>query len=471
MPLDFDIVQTERVSDNGLKAIHNAERSMRIEVVRDVDRFSSLHDEWNSIAEKGAATVFQTHEWLFLWWKHFGTEGYRFLHILLFRDQQTIVGIIPLFLEVHTTLGFLVHKRLRLLGCGVASTYSSYSAISEYGPSDFLDFIALPESRSHVAEAFINYLKDNPFVCDEIKFENASDESIIKKELFPWLEATSIHYEIHVRRSDICPRLNIPSTIEEYLRGLHSSVRRRLRQAQNTFSRDGNYALETISSGKLSDGFQDLVDLHQSRWNRLGYPGLFQDYRFEDFQRDILKAFWEHGWVWFKAVQLDGSRVAIRLGFKFNRRLYDYLSGFDDRKQVSKYRPGLALLFSMLEDAVQWGYQYVEFLRGKEEYKFELTSDVMNNWTIRLLNRNTYHSFRSHLYQAGQWFTNIIFQLSKERELLHVQFEEHGFLSGLLHYVSFRANKFIDKVFSWLKKTSDEQNRTNHQQVYSEREP
>src|SRR5206468_4104973 len=105
---------------------------------------------------------------------------------------------------------------------------------------------------------------------DEIKFENVSDESIIMKDLLPWMEPLGVQYEIEIRRSDICPQLNTPSSMEEYFHGLHSSVRRRLRQAEKTFSGDSIYVLETVSSGKLSGAFQDLVDLHQKRWNRLG---------------------------------------------------------------------------------------------------------------------------------------------------------------------------------------------------------
>ena len=65
---------------------HTTSRSiLTIEIVRNVEAFSSLMQEWTVLAESSAATVFQTHEWLFLWWKHLGAGKDRLLHILLFR--------------------------------------------------------------------------------------------------------------------------------------------------------------------------------------------------------------------------------------------------------------------------------------------------------------------------------------------------------------------------------------------------
>jgi CelD/BcsL family acetyltransferase involved in cellulose biosynthesis len=467
MQLEFDIVQTANLNDERHVAKREVEHPMTIEVIRDVEKLLSLHDQWNSIAEQSSATIFQTHEWLMLWWKHFGTGGNRSLHTLIVRNDQTIVGIIPLFLEVHTIFGFRLHKRLRLLGCGVADTYA-YSAISECGVSDFLDFIALPPFGSRVAEVFIHYLKEHPFVCDEIKFENISDESIVKKELLPWMETLDVHYEI--RQSDICPRVNTPLSVEQYLRGLHSSVRRRLVQARKTFSRDGIYALETITSGKLSSAFQDLIALHQGRWNRLGYPGLFHDTRFQHFQQDVLQVFLTNGWVWFKSLRTDSVRIAVRMGFRFNDRIYDYLSGFDDHPPWSKLRPGLALLLAMVEDAVESRCHCVELLRGKEQYKFELTPDFISNWNVRFFNLNATHTLRAGVYRIVLWFEYLISQLSKQRLLFLVQYREHGLPGGMFQYVSFQIANLIDKVSSWLKNYRQGRKGINQQSTFSERE-
>ncbi|HTK82628.1 MAG TPA: GNAT family N-acetyltransferase [Bacteroidota bacterium] len=449
MRLEPTPVQAITADDEQCAVRRDVGHTTTVEVIRDVEKFSSYRDQWNSIAEQSSATIFQTHEWLFLWWKHLGTGGNRTLHTLIVRNKQLIVGIIPLFLEVYNVFGFRLYKRLRLLGSGVADRYS-YTAISESGPSDFLDFIALPQFQSLVAEAFVNYIGDHPFICDEILFENIPDESIVKKDLLPWMDAADIRYEI--RRTDICPRLITPSSVEQFLRRVHPSVRRRLLQAQKAFSRGSIYELETMTSEKLPGAFRDLVELHQQRWNRLGYPGVFHDTRFRDFQQDVLQAFWNNGWIWFKSLRTGSVRIASRMGFKFNDRIYDYLSGFDDHPPWSKLRPGLALLLTMIEDAVASKSICVELLRGNEQYKFELTSEFVTNSNIRFFTSNGTRTLRSAVFHMSLWFEYSICQFSKQRLLFRVQYREHGLPVSIFHYVSFQCAKLNNKVSSRLKK-------------------
>ena len=455
MALDFNDVaeiSLNQRAGNGEAERHAApvisDMSMTIEVIRDVGKFSSLHDRWNCIAGWSAAAIFQTHEWLFLWWKHFGDGGRRSLHILIVRENETIVGIIPLFMEVHTLFGFELYKRLRLLGCGITNGHS-YSPISEYGPSDFLDFIALPRYQCLVAEMFLKYLDDHPSLCDEITLEYVPDESIVKKELAPLMKAAGTQHEI--RRMDSCPRLNTPPSVEEHLQGLRPAVRRRLQQAHKAISAAGGSGPETITPENLPGAFLDLVALHQGRWNRLGYPGLFQDPRFELFQSELWPLLCANGWIWLKAVCADGVRIAIRMGMIFNERMYDYLSGFDERSPSSKQRPGLGLLLAMMEDAIRSRCRVIELLRGNEAYKFELTSEFMNSWTIRIMNQQSRHAFRSWLYVVMKFFGDLILRLSKERQLFVVQIRVHGLTGGLFHYLSFRNAAVTGKVHSLLK--------------------
>jgi CelD/BcsL family acetyltransferase involved in cellulose biosynthesis len=466
MRVEFDIKRPPALSREPRAVKHEAGRPITLEVIRDVEAFASLQDGWNRLAEQSAATVFQTHEWLFLWWKHFGAGGNRTLHTLIARNDRTIVGIIPLFLEKHAILGMPYYRRLRLLGSGIADA-SSYSVLAECGPSDFLDLLALPPYRSRVAEAFVNYLEEHPFVCDEVALENVPDESVVKKQLLPWLEASSVPYE--TRQSDICPRLDTPSSIERYLHGLHSSVRRRLVQAQRAYAHESTYVLETISPDTMSGAFHDLVDLHQTRWNRLGYPGLFHDTRFQRFLEDVLHAFWDRGWIWFKSLRTDSMRIAARMGYTFNGRMYDYLSGFDDDPRWSKLRPGLALFCSMLEDSVALQCECIELLRGKEQYKFELTSEYNYNWDIRFFPSGAAHTLRAGVYRITRWFEYAAVQMSKERILFLVQLRQHGTTGGAFQYVSFRTSELAAKVSSWFRSYYHGRNRMNDQPTVADK--
>ena len=245
---------------------------------------------------------------------------------------------------------------------------------------------------------------------------------------------------------DVCPRLRTPQSLEQYLKGLDANVRRRLMQAKKAFGQDTNSAIETVTTETLSGAFRDLVKLHQARWNRLGYPGLFHEARFEGFQEEMVRSCWDRGWVWFKAVRLDGMRIAARLAFQFNGHIYDYLTGFDDRSPGSKHRPGLAILLSAVEDAVTLKYHSVELLRGDETYKFELTSEVTYIWKVRFFNSKTHRSVRSRLSTVLRSIERSVAMVLKERLLLAVQCRQHGIPVGVFQYGKFRYGRLQHKL-------------------------
>jgi len=419
-------------------------RRISLDPVTDEGVFYSLRDEWNDLAGRSSATIFQTHEWLWLWWKHFGRRDNCQLYILVCRVRGEIVGIIPLFLEEHALAGLRPYRKLRLMGSGAGDPYR-YTPVSETGPSDFLDFIALPEFESRLAEEFAGYLREHASLYDEMELEHIPDQSIVRREFTARMEIPGSSCK--VRRTDVCPRLNVPRSMEEYLGTLHASVRRRFSQARRGAASNGGTSMETVPGEGIPETFGALIRLHQERWNRLGYPGLFSDERFLKFQEEVLQEFAPKGWLWFKFVRGNGSCVACRLGYTFNGRYYDYLSGFDDSPHWSKSRPGLALLLSMLEDATATGAGWLELLRGDEKYKFELTQDLTHNWTVHVVNPRTLHTVRYHLHRFLQSCRFIIRRGSKEFLLFRTQYRRHGAPRCFLTYASFRLKGFLNKIY------------------------
>jgi len=424
--------------------IQDSEKQVQpsVEVIRDLKELEQLRPEWDSLAARVPSTVYQSFDWLYLWWKHFGSDANRTLHVVLVRAGGGIVGIIPLMLESKKLFGVKVSSSLRFLGCGVRNS-SKRGLFDNYSPSDFLDAIIDPAYAPQTIRAFLTYLTENKDSWDELSLENISDDSIFRKELLALLEQNKMHYT--ASKADICPRLNAPVSMKEYLASLSSGVRRRFSQARKLESESGNASIETIGSAQDLDAYLDeLIALHQSRWNTLGYVGAFSDSRFVGLQKDILHAFYAHDWIWFKRVRMNGATVATRLGFKYNEKLYDYLSRFSDQMLSSKIRPGLALLLSMIEDASEWRYQTIEFLRGAEPYKFELTSVYSSLWHIHIAIPQKGNSLKRFFARRLKFYESIRYRFLLEFLTLRVHYKQHRTPMFLVRYVNFRMKKYFD---------------------------
>ncbi|MBI4553683.1 MAG: GNAT family N-acetyltransferase [Candidatus Latescibacteria bacterium] len=438
-------IDVREVSKNwqGKKEAEHGEPPSRltIDVVREIEEFSALHDEWNAIVTASSATVFQTFEWMFLWWKHFGADPARALHLLLFRHDGRLVGVAPFFLETHTFAGVLLHRRLRLLGCGVVHDGAS-GLFTEYGSTDYLDIIGLPDYETSITHHLAVYLQRSSALYGEVEFVNVPQESLVVRTLVPQFDRQGVPYTL--TRLDVCPRLNVPSSMEVYLRGRGSRVRHSLEQARKTFT---DATVETIYSPEAVQGaFHDLVRLHQQRWNRLGYLGLFANSRFQRFQEEVARVFLERGWLWFQRVQMNGQTIAARLGFAFNGCFYDFLSGFDVDSPFAKRRPGHVLLLRMIEDAIKTQGRVVDLLRGNERYKFDLTPDFSYNWGVTVSNPATARSVRVRLYHALHACESLLRRVSKEGLILRVHAREHRFPAFVFRYLAFRTQRFFQNV-------------------------
>jgi CelD/BcsL family acetyltransferase involved in cellulose biosynthesis len=69
-----------------------------------------------------------------------------------------------------------------------------------------------------------------------------------------------------------------------------------------------------------------------------------------------------------RALRLDGRAIAVQYGFRDARRAYPYLGGFDPA--LASWSPGTTILAAVIEAALRRGAAEVDFLRGREPYKY-----------------------------------------------------------------------------------------------------
>ena len=435
----------KRKQDRTTTVRHNKTKRTPLvcQVITDEVGFLSIRAEWNSLVDQSPVHIYQMFDWQWFWWKHYGTNNT--LHIMTFRSDDHLVGIIPMFVQPYTIFGKTLYRRLRMIGCGVDAR-SSIGLPSEYGPSDYLDVIVLPEYGSEVADQFASYVMLSSGVFDEVHFSNVPQKGLLHQYFVRPFEAKEL--KLTMQHSDSCPYVTMPASAADFLDRLRPSTRYRVRQSKKEFNQNPPYGLESIVfRTTLDKAFTDLMYLHQIRWNRLGYAGLFSDSRFGAFQRDLLHSFYEQGLLWFKAVRMGGVRTAARLGFYFKGRMYDYLSGFDETLPGAKKRPSLALLVAMIEDAIGKDASVVDLLRGNEAYKFEMTYESTRNAEIKIFSSGSNISIRRMFYRLFRTLGRAVRRCADEWKLLSVQKKIHGSGTFIFSYAKFVSFRLKTKLF------------------------
>jgi len=248
--------------------------------------------------------------------------------------------------------------RIRTRHVGTAGEPQPGSVCVEYNhvlvdPDFRLEFIA------HIANA----LQADP------GWEQLCLDGFSEQELAPWQP----HFpEANVRSRESryfdlrAAREAGQSVIDQLGKSTRSNLRRKLKQY-------GTLDCEWASSlDQADDILQELIRLHQTRWQAVGQPGAFASERFRTFQLDaVLKLFLEERVILFR-VRHQSETVGCLLLLVDENRLLDYLSGFADFDV--KPSPGLTTHYLCMEAALQRGFDAYDFLVGEKRHKENLSN-------------------------------------------------------------------------------------------------
>ena len=166
-----------------------------------------------------------------------------------------------------------------------------------------------------------------------------------------------------------CPYLQLPASWDEYLSSLSSNRRQVLRRRERVLRREHALTLADYDAGRLDQGWEHLVALHNKRW---GAAGVFNDPRMDRLHRTFAHELAVRGQLWLTTLDLDGVPVAAWYGFADGDTVYFYQSGRDPRWEEKSV--GVALMVEMIRRAIERGYRRFDFLRGDEAYKRQWTA-------------------------------------------------------------------------------------------------
>ena len=146
-----------------------------------------------------------------------------------------------------------------------------------------------------------------------------------------------------------------------------SKIRRSLR---------GLGAVETEwaqTSGEALEVLDDLIELHQRRWRRVGEPGAFASPRVVAFHRDLVPKLLARDAVVLFRVRAAGGTVGCRYAFVEGGRVLGYQSGLASYED-NRISPGFVTHVACMQAAFERGMSEYDFQVGDSAFKRELST-------------------------------------------------------------------------------------------------
>jgi CelD/BcsL family acetyltransferase involved in cellulose biosynthesis len=302
-----------------------------------------LAEEWNAFLNvSGQDLVFLTHEWFSSWWEFLSDNNS--LEVLLFKDDQDhMIGIAPLMTDGRS-LRFMASQEV----------------------TDYCDFIFLQDKKEEFYKSLLRYFRKNYLDQTHMEFINIRSSSptcVLVPEM-----ASKYGFSHSLRETEVTPVLSIPSTYKDYINGLKRKNRHELRRKLRRIEGLAGIKIKKITETRhLLPAIEGFISLHQKSgpeklafWTTKGMP---------DFFRKVVHRFSEKGWVEMDVLFFEDSIISALLSFLYGNEVLFYNVAYD--LEYASFSPGFYLFHSSIVEAISRGKSCVDFLRGREKYKYD----------------------------------------------------------------------------------------------------
>lgn len=328
-----------------------APQSLSTNIIADLAALEQRSSEWNDLWNRcPGATSFQRPEWVLSWTQVFQPAP---LFVVEVRCGKTLVGLAPLFLY-HS-------GQVRILAPLAASI------------SDYLDWLIDPSRRSEILYEIFEVLRSSGTLWDHLDLHDLPGTS-------PLLAFDLDSWDFERSEETVCPVLTLPPAAKAVEEILSAKPRHNLRTARRRTERLGNAQIEIADETTLHEFLTAMMKLHGSRWSDCGSSGMLADDRVQEFHRHAAPALLKRNILRLYGLRLNGDLIATLYALAERDTVYCYLQGFDPA--CSALSPGAQILAAVIDDAFRDGKSEVDFLRGRETYKY--TWGARDQQTYRL---------------------------------------------------------------------------------------
>jgi CelD/BcsL family acetyltransferase involved in cellulose biosynthesis len=338
------------------------EETMHIEVIQTEQQWDALSGKWNELLSTSITDVpFLRHEYLRAWWQHRGGGEWDSgeLYIITARSEAgSLVGIAPLFISKN-------HAGNPVL-----------FLIGSVEISDFLDLIAAPENHASFAEALLEHLTgpEAP-TWDALELHNILEDS----PSLPTLQnaAEKLGLSFSQERLQPAPIISLPNDFDVYLESLEKRYRRELVRKMRNILR---YFIPTQVTAVNEDDDLDaeMEDFFEMMREEPEKDGFLQG-TMMDQMKAVAHAAADNGWLDLRFLMVGREKAAGYFNFVYNNRIWVYNSCMASK--FANLSPGIALMGILLQEAIEQGSETFDFLRGDDEYKYQLGGT--DRWVVK----------------------------------------------------------------------------------------
>ncbi len=342
---------------------------MEVEIITKFEDFLSLENIWNNVLEKSQSDyVCLTFEWFKSWWLSFGKN--KELRILLLKDKNSILGIVPLMISRSHFRGLPVRE------IGFIQ--------NENTPRNDL---ILNGERKDAIDAIVKYFKNNLGRWDVICLVNIPQESPNYEILQDTLKRNNKLFGI--KKGLYSPFIRIQSDWKTYFSSRTKKFRKAVRNNINRIERIGPYHIKKIENIN-QDGtvLANIFEISKNSWKAKYQKQITRSDENKRFFEELSQVSSERGWLNIWLLNINDRTVAYEYHLRYKNRIYALRADFDEAYKDSS--PGSVLDMHIVKYAFENKLKEYDMCGSDDFYK--------KNWTFKVREHVRFIIFKDSFY-------------------------------------------------------------------------
>jgi CelD/BcsL family acetyltransferase involved in cellulose biosynthesis len=320
----------------------------------DLAAMAAMREEWDALVGEAGGDIYFTYDWCRTWWRYYGRG--RQLSILSFRQDNKLVGLVPLLVE-RLWMGPVPIRLAKMLGSDFTTVVLSPPVLPDCAVDIYTIVLETMLGQGRCEAAWFGPLAGNQ-----------PHRQALRQACGPQVQI--------VRDRDIGVHtiFQLPETFEQYLAGLDKSQRGNYRRDQRNLEKLHPLRLDTIEDvTQIQPEFDRFVALHQAQWTPQGMLGHFGDWPDAiAFNRDLARTMAAQGRLRLERLTAGQEPVAYDYSFRLGPRLFWRLPARRTGEPWDRLGLGRVCLVARIQAAIAAGIRQIEGGGGHYDYKVRL---------------------------------------------------------------------------------------------------
>lgn len=369
-------------------------QTLQVDVYKNFDDISALQPEWDAFMESVDAEIFLSFDWCRVWWKYYGKK--RQLAIFVFRHQNDICAILPLFFE-KLWIGPVFIRAIRIVG-------------ADYMPVT----VAVPIKENFIEQVINNLIKEiTPLGQWDILYLGAlcGRYPLTDHLVNAFNNMSGKSYRVDVLPSDVQTYFQVAQGWEQQIAGLAKNQRTNARRAYREINKNNLSVHSTLAEREtFSQMFDNFIQMHQTHWQQLGMPGHFGAWPAAvDFHREVASCQLELNRLRLIEIKFDDQVVGYEYIFKFSDTYYWFLNARAEDKISPRIDYKWIAFHEKIENALNDGVRCIDAMRGRYEYKLLMGGKYYQSENLFIYSSTLLKFAKIELFRLLAWFANILY--------------------------------------------------------------